>query len=534
VAIPTNAQALVVTTAALTVPEGSNATFMVCLAGQPSANVVVTVSSVDGPPNLVVQSGATNVFTPLNWSNPVPVVISALFDADRSNAVAVFRVASDGLAPFDVTATEQDLYPVPAPLDWAAPADITYGMALGPAQLNASSTIDGTYSYSPEPGAILFAGPSQSLQVTFRPSNSDMYLPVTTNVAVNVLQKILSVSASDATKVYGAPLPVFSATYSGFVNGDTVASLRSPASFTTPANASSPVGNYTIAPDGAAADNYSFSYSAGTLSITPAATIASLTSSANPALPGTAVTFTCSLAIVPDGAGRIDGLVQFKIDGANVGNPVAVANGAATYAAALPLGLHSVQADYLGSSNLTGSSAILAPSQLINTPPVAAADTIDRWPTNGARVAIATLLTNDYDPDGDPVSFVSCTNVSANGATLSIDNGWITYAPPPGFTNTDTFTYLISDGRGAPVSGTVLVGLKSVDPSLDLTVSHLDGSYRIHMVGVPGRTYRIQFTADIINPVWQDLANGTADESGVFEYIDTAVSSSRFYRAIYP
>src|SRR5208337_2537379 len=90
---------------------------------------------------------------------------------------------------------------------------------------------------------------------------------------LTVTPAALTVIADNQTKVYGAELPSLSATYSGFVNGDTSASLTTQPTLTTTATASSHVaGNpYTITASGAADSNYSISYVAGTLTVTPAA-----------------------------------------------------------------------------------------------------------------------------------------------------------------------------------------------------------------------------------------------------------------------
>ena len=63
-----------------------------------------------------------------------------------------------------------------------------------------------------------------------------------------VNQAPLTITASNQTKVYGAALPTLTASYSGFVNGDTSASLTTQPTLTTTATASSHVsGNpYTI------------------------------------------------------------------------------------------------------------------------------------------------------------------------------------------------------------------------------------------------------------------------------------------------
>jgi len=243
---------------------------------------------------------------------------------------------------------------------------------------------------------------------------------------------------------------------------------------------------------------------------------------------------------VPSGAGAPTGAVQFKVDGINTGAPVGLSGGVAVYmTSALTVGLHSVEAEYAGSLKFLGTTNSLAPVQLINTPPVAGADTIERSPSSGTKVAVATLLANDTDADGDVLTFVGFSTNSAQGGSLSQSNGWVIYVPPAGFTNGDSFTYTISDGWGAPVSGTVTINVQ-VDntPSPNLEITNLgNGSYLIRFDGIPGRTYRIEYVEALDDsPQWQTLASGTADEFGVFEYVDTPPQGSpmRYYRSIYP
>ena len=79
----------------------------------------------------------------------------------------------------------------------------------------------------------------------------------------------LVVTAEDKIKVYGAPLPVFTTVITGLVNGDTVESLGE-ISFICDAEPSSPVGSYTITPEGLTSPNYTYEWGSGTLRITPA------------------------------------------------------------------------------------------------------------------------------------------------------------------------------------------------------------------------------------------------------------------------
>src|SRR5439155_2698878 len=72
-------------------------------------------------------------------------------------------------------------------------------------------------------------------------------------------------------KAYGALLPMLTASYAGFVNGDTSANQTRQPTLTTTATAASHVaGNpYSITASGAVDSDYTTSYVAGTLSVTP-------------------------------------------------------------------------------------------------------------------------------------------------------------------------------------------------------------------------------------------------------------------------
>jgi parallel beta-helix repeat protein len=87
----------------------------------------------------------------------------------------------------------------------------------------------------------------------------------------------LTITADDKTMVYGAALPALTASYSGFVNGDTAASLTSPVVLSTNATQASHVGGYSITASGASSPNYTITFAPGTLTVTPA----SLTITAN-------------------------------------------------------------------------------------------------------------------------------------------------------------------------------------------------------------------------------------------------------------
>ncbi|MBD2721434.1 T9SS type A sorting domain-containing protein [Hymenobacter sp. BT189] len=86
---------------------------------------------------------------------------------------------------------------------------------------------------------------------------------------LSITPKSLTITADAKTKVYGAALPTFTASYTGLANGDS-APATVPV-FATTAFITSPVGPYTITASSAADANYTISYVAGTLTITPKA-----------------------------------------------------------------------------------------------------------------------------------------------------------------------------------------------------------------------------------------------------------------------
>ncbi|MCY2990807.1 MAG: hypothetical protein NTY19_23450, partial [Planctomycetota bacterium] len=101
-------QALVVSTATLSVAEGGTNTFTVKLAAQPTSDVTVSVARQSGDADLTVSGGASLTFTSTNWNATQTVTLAAAEDADAANGSATITVASAGLTSVNVTANEAD------------------------------------------------------------------------------------------------------------------------------------------------------------------------------------------------------------------------------------------------------------------------------------------------------------------------------------------------------------------------------------------------------------------------------------------
>ena len=80
----------------------------------------------------------------------------------------------------------------------------------------------------------------------------------------------LVITASSPSVTYGASAPTITPSYSGFVNGDTSASLTTPPTCTTTYTTGSKTGTYQTSCSGAVDPNYTISYQTGVLNVGPA------------------------------------------------------------------------------------------------------------------------------------------------------------------------------------------------------------------------------------------------------------------------
>ncbi len=160
-------------------------------------------------------------------------------------------------------------------ITFTAPAPVTYGASPIGLSASASSGLGVTFSVASGPGSIsgntLTINGAGTVVVAANQSGNGNYTAapqVTQSVTVN--KAVLTVTANNATRVYGAANPTFTASYTGFLHGDTQSVVSGSPSLTTTATTTSMVGSYTITagPASLSATNYSFTYANGTLSVT--------------------------------------------------------------------------------------------------------------------------------------------------------------------------------------------------------------------------------------------------------------------------
>jgi subtilisin len=116
-------------------------------------------------------------------------------------------------------------------------------------------------------------------------------------------------------------------------------------------------------------------------------------------------------------------------------------------------------APYFGCGVVNAQNAVLGPNPPANQPPVANPDTASTLQDTAVNVAV---LANDTDPDGDTLSLASVGN-AAHGATSANPDGTIHYVPASGFSGSDAFSYVVSDGHGGTATGDVSVTVTHVN-----------------------------------------------------------------------
>ena len=157
----------------------------------------------------------------------------------------------------------------------------------------------------------------------------------------------------------------------------------------------------------------------------------------------------------------------------------------------------------------------------VNHDPVPGDDTLGVARNTPQVFAVARLLANDIDPDGDTaldVAFPDAT--TARGGTIGISGGMVTYTPPPDFTGTDQFSYTLSDPFGGIGTGKVKAYVRAPDdPSVTvLEMGLTDGGFALALVGLPDRSYQGFASEDLV--VWAPFAMETSDEIGALHFLN--------------
>ncbi|MEQ8580852.1 MAG: MBG domain-containing protein [Marinoscillum sp.] len=115
-----------------------------------------------------------------------------------------------------------------------------------------------------------------SYPITLSGGSADNYSLILVEGSLTVGKATLTVTPDDQQRVYGAENPSFTFEYSGFVNADDATVITTAPTISTAATATSDAGSYEITGSGAEADNYSFGYDKGVLTVVKADQVISI------------------------------------------------------------------------------------------------------------------------------------------------------------------------------------------------------------------------------------------------------------------
>ena len=339
-----------------------------------------------------------------------------------------------GVAPVTVASSAN-------PSVWGEPVTLTATLpaaATGLATFMDGATVLGTGTIANNVASIstqLLSVATHSITAVY--SGDPNYNGASSAVLSQVVDKSsLVVVPDNMQRIYGQPNPVLTATFSGFVNGDTSAVVTGAPSLVTTATTTSPVGSYTITTTQGtlASPNYTFSFVTGnaflitpaTPGVGPTAPV-TIASSPNPSTFGGSVILS---ATVPAGA---TGTVNFLDGATSLGTGAIVSGTASITTSTLAVGTHSITAVYSGDTNYNAASSVVL-SQVVN------------------KATVVVTLASSLNPSifGNAVTLTATIPAGATGTVNFLDGA------------TSLGTGAIVSGTASTTTSTLAVGTHSI------------------------------------------------------------------------
>lgn len=379
------------------------------------------------------------------WSkNGVPISGATAATYDLNNIVVsdigVYSVVINNVAGTVTSQTATLSANEFAPdITWNTPVPITYGTALSGFELNASTFVPGTFTYTPAAGTILHGG-THNLSVLFEPTDTTNFVATNGTVTLTVNAAPLTAKADDVLREFGKTNEPLSFTYTGFVNGDSAASLDSQPILSTVADTNSVPGNYPITINGAAGTNYAVTHTPGVFTVFADAPTVVTPPTNGVTIDGLGAAFFVGVA----GTAPIS--YQWRHAGTNL-------PGAITDTLAIPVATASASAGAYDVvlSNIAGTVTSVVANLTVLVPPV-----ITQQPTDVAEGALTTALLSVGASGTAPLSYIwrkdGVIQVGQSRADLVFTNATTNLS--------GSYSVIVSNAAGtatsAPVSLTII------------------------------------------------------------------------------
>ncbi|MHB1953016.1 MAG: NHL domain-containing protein [Sulfobacillus sp.] len=443
-------------TATSTTPNATTTALMASTTNTPygvSVTFTATVTTGGSPATtgtVTFTSGTTSLGTGTVNSSGVAVLNTTQLPVGTDSVTATYG-ANGNYAASSATTTVTITGQSTATVVTAAPASVAYGSSVtltalvtgggnpvitGSVTFYSGSTSLGTETLNASGKATLMTSslPVGTDSITASYAAQGNYAASTsTATSVIVTGATLTLTANNATRVYGAANPVFTGTVTGAVNGDSFTEM-----FSTTATTTSPVASYAIVPavSGANLADYTTTIVNGTLKITQAGTTTALALSTASSGPSQSVTLTATVTSSTS-SGTPTGTVIFYNGTTSLGTGT-LANGVASFiTTSLGVGTDSLTAQYGGDTNFTGSTSP-AVIETVSSPGV---------------TATPSALSLTVAPGGSATDALTITPVGGYSGSLQFSCNGLPQAATCSF---QPATVTVT-GTGSPVNVTVTI-----------------------------------------------------------------------------
>lgn len=436
--------------------------------------------TVSAAPLTVTAGDATRIYgdanpafggtiTGLKNSDNITAVYSST--ATVASPVGTYPLSASLLDPtnklgnYTVTSNNGTLTVTPAPLSvTAGNAARAYGdpnPTLGGTIVGLKNADAITATYASIASAISVVGSYPIVPTLVDPTAKlGNYTVSSNNGALTVNPAALTVSAANASRLYGDPNPAFTGTITGLKNNDAIT-----ATFATAATAANPVGSYpivaTLADPTAKLSNYTVTSNNGVLTISPAP-------------------LTVSGASVSRVYGDPNPIFSGAVTGLKNGDNI-TATFATTATAASPVGSYAIVPSLVDPTNKLSNYALTSNNGTLTVTPAPLALSAD----NATRVygdpnpAFTGAITGLKNGDAITLSFTSADATSPVGTipivpgavdptgklpnyTVAATNGALTITPAPLSISANNSTRIYGDAN--PAFTSTIIGLKNGDP----------------------------------------------------------------------
>ncbi|GAA4030668.1 retention module-containing protein [Actimicrobium antarcticum] len=395
--------------------------------GTSTATVNVGVPPVNDPPVAVADAATTSEDTAITITAATLLANDTDVDGNPLSIISVQNGVNG-----TVTLVDGAVVFTPA-TNYNGPASFTYTISDGQGGTSTATVNVGVTPVNDPPVAVADAA--------------------TTSEDTAITLTAATLLAND-TDVDGNPLSIISV--QGGVNG-TVALVDGAVVFTPAANYNGPASfTYTISDGQGGTSTATVNVGVTPVNDPPVAVADAATTSEDTAITITAATLLANdtdvdgnpLSIISV-QGGVNGTVAL-VDGAVVFTPATNYNGPASFT-------YTISDGQGGTSTATVNVGVTP----VNDPPVAVADAATTSEDTAITLTAASLLANDTDVDGNPLSIISVQN-GVNG-TVTLVDGAVVFTPATNYNGPASFTYTISDGQGGTSTATVNVGVTPVN-----------------------------------------------------------------------